>query len=164
MLQTLNFKNNKIMSKEEGVQEVKAKAEELGLSSVMPKNSEIVAGPPNLTKAQQQAMHREAELQRKNEARNRAEYRKELISNNELKAEQVKEIELNIAYYKAKKEWFDLIPEIEALEAKEKALMQKEKEEYQAKVKAQMELQKKQQEEAEKKPDIVVLKVGKPRE
>jgi len=130
--------------------------------NAMPKGSEVIQGKP--TKAQMQEQYRQQEQERKVAAKNRAEYRKELISNNELKQQQVTEIQLNILYYKAKKEWFELMPEIEALEAREKAEIQKEREEQQARVKEMMELQKKKDEEENAKPKIVVPKIGKPRE
>jgi len=145
-----------------GGEEVKNLEE--SLSSVLPAGA--VAKEGALTKAQQQTMFRQQEMQRKAEARNRAEYKKELISNNELKQQQVTEIQLNILYYKAKKEWFELLPEIEALEAKEKALVQKEKEDQEKAWKAQQKLMDDamQKEKEANTPKIIIPEVGKPRE
>lgn len=89
-------------------------------------------------------------------------YKKQLRENNELKKLQVEEIELNIRYYQARKNWKGMFKEVEEFEAQEKA-------EYQEAQRKQAELIKKQQEEAEKavaaeKPEIVIPKVGKARD
>lgn len=89
-------------------------------------------------------------------------YKKQLRENNELKKLQVEEIELNIRYYQARKNWKGMFKEVEEFEAQEKA-------EYQEAQRKQAELIKKQQEEAEKAvaaetPEIVIPKVGKARD
>jgi len=143
------------------------KEEEVNVKSIQEipvEVDKVVEGEkPRFTKAQEQAMYRQQEAQRKIEQTNRANYKKELISSNELKSEQLREIRLNIDYYKAKKEWMDLIPEIEILEAKEKAMIQKEREEQQKKLNKIIEDQKKEKEKLVT-PEIILPKIGVPRE
>ena len=56
-------------------------------------------------------------------------YKKRLTESVGIKKLQVEEIELNIAYFEAKKAWKELQPEIEKLEALEQAEIQKQQEE-----------------------------------
>lgn len=87
-------------------------------------------------------------------------YKKRLKESVDLKQLQVEEIELNIRYYNAKKMWLDLQPEVEKLEAREKAEI--------AKTQAELEKQMKENEEkvkkSEEKPTITIAKQGKARE
>lgn len=98
----------------------------------------------------------------KKEASDRAAYKKALREGNDLKKLQVEELELNNRFYHAKAEWMKNRPKLEELDAQEQAMIQEEQ-------RKRRELIEKQREEAEKsvvgeKPEIVIPKVGKPRE
>ena len=107
--------------------------------------------PTQLSKAQERERQRMEQQIRQEAERELNDYKKRLTKSNELKEMQVKELELNIAYYHKKKEWLDLIPKMDDLEAKEAKMLAEEAEKQ------------KKAEEAAKKPDIVVPKMGTPR-
>ena len=113
---------------------------------------ENVKQPPALTDAQ---MAQQVKVQRKRAADELTDYKKRVRSSNELKELQVRELELNIAYYKNKKEWMDLAPAMEELEAEEQAIRDKAQKEREEAMKA---LKKK-----DAKPKIVSVGGGKPR-
>ena len=117
---------------------------------------------PIFTKAQHQEQLRQQQEQRKQMEREFADYKKRLTKGNELKRLQVDEIVLNIQYHKAKKEYMELAPEIEKLEAEEAKLLAKENEKREKamkEMKEKMEKQKKK-DEKEKAPLIIVPKTG----
>ena len=131
------------------------------------KESVVEAKAQIFTKAQHQEQLRKQAEQRKQMETELANYKKRLTKGNELKRMQVEEIQLNIDYYKAKKEYIDLGPEIEKLEAKEKALIaedQKKQEKAMKEMKEKMEKEQKEQEKEKNKVDIIIPKVGKPRD
>lgn len=68
---------------------------------------------------------------KKQQAVNLAEYKKRLREGNDLKKLQVEELEFNIRYYKAKREWFDLREDMEKLESEEQAILAEEKARHQ---------------------------------
>ena len=113
-----------------------------------------------LQKAEQERIRNE-NIMRKRAADELANYKKRIRSSNELKELQVHELELNIAYYKNKKEWMDLTPKMEELEVQEKAIQQKAMEDRKKEYEAQ---QKALEDEKNEKSKIVVPKVGKARE
>jgi hypothetical protein len=98
----------------------------------------------------------------KQEATRIAAYKKNLREGNDLKKLQVEELELNVRYFNAKKLWMAAQPELEEMEAKEQAIMQKERADREKLIKEQQE--KAEKKAAEKKPEIVIPKVGKSRE
>jgi len=114
--------------------------------------------PTKLSKAQEQERQRMEHQMRQQAERELNDYKKRLTKSNELKRLQVEELELNIAYYEKKKLWLDLIPKMDDLEAKEKEML-REEEERNAKLQAEQQMKESQ----EKKPDIVVPKMGVPR-
>ena len=127
----------------------------------------VVKEPVVITKAQHQQKENQRirfETQRRQAATKELAYYKKRVSDaNSLKSIQVEELELNIRYYKAKKEWFDLLPKVEELDALEQAMQQKQE----AERAAHQETMKKAAEEepvTNEQPEIVVPKVGKPRE
>lgn len=124
----------------------------------LPEGAKVEVQPTKLSKAQEQQRARMEQQMRQEAERELNDYKKRLTKSNELKRLQVEELQLNIAYYEKKKEWLDLIPKMDDLEAKEKKMMQEE-EEKNARLLAE------QQEKAakEKKPDIVLPKQGVPR-
>ena len=131
------------------------------------KDSAVEAKAPIFTKAQHNEQLRKQAEQRKQMETELANYKKRLQKGNELKAMQLQEIQLNIDYYKAKKEYMDLGPEIEELEAKEKALIaedQKRQKKAMEEMKEKMEKDQKEQEKEKNKVDIIIPKVGKPRD
>jgi len=98
----------------------------------------------------------------KQEATRLSQYKKNLRDGNDLKKLQVEELELNVRYFNAKKLWMEAQPQLEEIEAKEQAIRQKEADD-------RRKLIEEQRAEAEKsvvgeKPEIVIPKVGKPRE
>jgi hypothetical protein len=98
----------------------------------------------------------------KQEATRLSAYKKNLREGNDLKKLQVEELELNNRYFHAKKEWMEVQPELQEIEAKEQAIMQKERADREKLIKEQQE--KAEKSVAEKKPEIVIPKVGKARE
>ena len=93
-------------------------------------------------------------------------YKKRLKEGNEVKKMQVEELELNIRYYDAKRNWFDLQDKVEELEAEEQVLILKQQ-------KKQHDLIEKQKKEAldkleaktkAEKPNIVIPTQGKTRD
>jgi len=127
----------------------------------------LVTMPPQeetLSKKQEQERFRMQETMRKNAERDLADYRKRLRLSNELKTLQNEEIELNISHYKLKESWLnDYYPKMEALEKKEKEIMEAEDKKNREEAKKQAEEAEKRKKDAEK-PDIVVSKMGKARE
>ena len=121
---------------------------------------EEVKGPKTIEMTPQQKEKAMKDAQ-KRQAMELAAYKKRLKESNELKSDQVKELELNIRYYEVKKQWMDLQPEVEALDAREQALIQKAREEQKAAMEARAAAEKG---EATKKPEILIPEVGKPRE
>ena len=103
----------------------------------------------------------------KKQVADRAAYKKVLREENDLRKLQVEELELNIRYYTAKREWLDLREKVNELDAEEQAIIQEER-------RKRAELIEKQKEEAEKavaadlakeeKPEIVIPKQGVARE
>jgi len=112
-----------------------------------------------MTPAQQEAAMKRY---KKEEAVRLSAYKKGLKENVELKRLQVEELELNIRYYDAKVKWRDMIPKVEELDAQEQAEAQKAHKEREALIATQREEAEKAA--AEKVPEIVIPKVGKPRE
>lgn len=112
-----------------------------------------------MTPAQQEAAMKQY---KKQEAVRLSAYKKGLRENVELKRLQVEELELNIRYYDAKVKWRGMIPKVEELEALEQAEAMKVRKERDALIAAQREEAEKAA--AEKVPEIVIPKVGKPRE
>lgn len=112
-----------------------------------------------MTPAQQEAAMKRY---KKEEAVRLSAYKKGLRENVELKRLQVEELELNIRYYDAKVKWRDMIPKVEELEAIEQAEAMKVRKEREALIAAQREEAEKAA--GEKAPEIVIPKVGKPRE
>ena len=120
---------------------------------------------PIFTKAQHQKQLREQQEQHKQMERELNDYKKRITKGNELKRLQVEEIQLNINYYKAKREYLDLAPDIEKLDAEEAELLAAEQEKQRVameEMKAKMAKQK-EENEKEKAPEIIIPKVGKPR-
>jgi hypothetical protein len=132
------------MSEEEGVQV----------------QAEVVEKPVMPTKAEIEEQKRTQAIIRKRAIQELADYKKRLRESNELKELQVKEFELNIAYFKNKKEWMDLGPELEALEAREQAIIAEQRKKKQMQL---MEAEKNQREAKADTPKIILPKVGKPR-
>ena len=98
----------------------------------------------------------------KQQATDRAAYKKNLREGNDMKKLQVEELELNIRYYTAKRQWLDLREKVDAMDAEEQAIIQEEQ-------RRRRELIEKQKEEAleatAKKPaEIIVPEQGKARE
>jgi len=120
---------------------------------------------PIFTKAQHQEQLRKQAQQRKQMETELADYKKRLMKGNELKRLQVEEVQLNIDYFKAKREYMELGPEIEKHEAKEAKILaeeQKKQDDAMKELKEKMEKQKKEDEE-KKAPLIIVPKTGTPR-
>jgi hypothetical protein len=127
----------------------------------LPQGAEIVDKP--LTQAEINKRQREEAATRKAAATELADYKKRLRASNDLKREQCEEIELNIRFYHAKKQWLEMQDKIEELEAKEQALIAEEKKkqkEFMEELKKKAEAKEKE----EKAPDIIVPKTGKPRD
>jgi hypothetical protein len=99
----------------------------------------------------------------KQQAVDRAAYKKQLREGNELKRLQVEELQFNNMYYEQKKLWLENQPKLEELEAQEQAIRQKERAEREKLIKEQQEAAEKSVAAAEK-PDIVIPKQGKSRE
>jgi hypothetical protein len=114
---------------------------------------------PIVTKAQEAERVRQAKIQHKQQEMMLANYKKRVREGNDLKKLQVTELELNIAYYHAKKEWLDLAPKMEELEAQEQAILKQQAEE-EKKMREAIEAQEKK----ESKPTIIKGVGGKPRE
>jgi hypothetical protein len=138
------------------------KKEEEKLETVGSEPKELTAKQKHDQLVQQKAMEKNAALEL-------AAYKKRLRESVELKRLQVEELELNIAYFAANKEWKKLQPEVEAIEAEERAKMQKEREEYEAMIKkadkakgGSMPTPEKMKKE-EKAEKIEIAKVGEPR-
>lgn len=94
-------------------------------------------------------------------------YKKRLREGNELKKLQVEELELNIRYYTAKRQWFDLRDKIEKLDKEEQEVLAQEqakRAEMQRLHEEALEKKKEMKEKEEKAPDIVIPKQGKPRD
>ena len=121
---------------------------------------EAVKKSVELTEAQQA---QQAKLQRKRAAEELVDYKKRIRSSNELKKLQVEELELNIAYYKNKKEWMDLAPAMEELEAKEKAIHQKAIEDRRKEFEAQQKALKELGDDKPETPKLISVGGGKPR-
>lgn len=101
----------------------------------------------------------------KQQSVNVAAYKKNLRDGNELKKLQVEELELNVRYFNAKKAWMEAQPELQEMEAKEQAIRQKETDDRNKLLKEQeVAAVKVKKAEAKMKADIVIPKVGKPRE
>lgn len=83
-------------------------------------------------------------------------YKKRLKESNDLKELQVRELELNIAYYKNKKEWLDLQGEVEKLEKREMEAIRNERERMRREAEAQT--------KSDESKKIIISKMGKPRE
>jgi len=113
-----------------------------------------------MTPAQQEAAMKRHQ---KAEAMRLADYKKGLQKNVELKRLQVEELELNIRMYNAKVKWRAMRSDVEELDAKEQAEYQEEMKQRKALIDAQREEAEKAV-AAEKVPEIVIPKVGKPRE
>lgn len=113
-----------------------------------------------MTPAQQEAAMKRY---KKDEAMRLANYKKGLRENVDLKRLQVEELELNIRYYDAKVKWREMIPKVEELEAIEQAEAMKMRKEREALIKAQQDEALKKAAD-EKTPELVIPKVGKPRE
>lgn len=93
--------------------------------------------------------------QQKNAAMELANYKKRLRESVEISELQVKELRYKIEYYELKSKWLDLQPNIETLEQQEaKFIAEQQKKQEEAQNKSQ---------QAEKKPNIVLPKQGKPR-
>jgi len=111
-----------------------------------------------MSKAEINTLQRAKAAQQKAAITELADYKKRVRSSNELKQLQVTELLLNIQYYKNKKEWMDLAPEMQKLEEREQKLVAEEKERMQREAdeaqKASEEL---------KTPNIVSVGGGKPR-
>jgi len=112
-----------------------------------------------MTPEQQAAAHKAFAKQ---QSVDRAAYKKQLREGNELKKLQVEELQFNNMYYEQKRLWLENQPKLEEIEAKEQAIRQKEHAEREKLIKAQKEEALKLA--AEKPPEIVIPKVGKPRE
>ena len=118
------------------------------------------AEAPVITEAE---AHRQQKIMQKQATIELADYKKRLRASNEIKQLQVDEMRLGVEYYKYRKEFRDLQPAMEELDAlmeaeakEEKARQKKEYDDYVAE-------QKKFQEEKEKKPSIIQPKTGKAR-
>jgi len=98
----------------------------------------------------------------KQEVQRLAQYKKNLRDGNDLKKLQVEELELNVRYFNAKKLWMEAQPQLDEIEAKEQAIRQKEAEDRRKLIEEQRE--KAEKAVADEKPEIVIPKVGKPRE
>lgn len=118
-----------------------------------------------LSKAQEAERQKMEKEMRKRAAMELADYKKRLRESNEVKSLQVEELKLNIDFYTYKKQWMEVQPEMEALEARERAMIAEEKEKQHKELEAkQKEAEKKRIEAEKKKPEIIVPKTGKPRE
>ena len=92
----------------------------------------------------------------KQQSVDRAAYKKGLREGNELKKLQVEELEYNVRYFHAKKEWMEVQPELEEIEAKEQAILQKQRSDREKLINEQRKEAEKKA--AEKKPEIVIPK------
>jgi hypothetical protein len=127
------------------------------------KDSAVEAKAPIFTKAQHQEQMRKQAAQRKQMETELADYKKRLMKGNEMKRMQVEEIRLNIDYFKAKREYMELGPEIEKLEAKEQAQIAEDQAKHKKLMEEQekkMKKEKEKQEKEKKKSDIVIATVG----
>lgn len=115
---------------------------------------------PELTEAQQA---QQARVMRKRAADELVDYKKRIRLSNELKKLQVEELQLNIAYYNNKKEWMDLSPAMEALEAKEKAIQEKAMEDRRKEFEAEQKALKKLGDDEPETPKLISVGGGKPR-
>ena len=110
-------------------------------------------------KMEETARQRDESLRRKQAAAQLADYKKRIREGNELKKLQVEELELNIRFYESKKQWMELAPKMEELEAREQAVhaehRKKEKEAYEQMLK--------DREATDAKPKIITTGGGKPR-
>lgn len=142
-------------TKEEGGKLLAQGVKDDGTSKPLNLSSSQPPAPVPLTQAQQE---RQEKINRKQAADDLADYMKRLRKSNEMKTLQVEELRLGIAYYNAKMEFRNLKPKMDELdareEAEEKERQKVQREAYEAHLK----------EEEEKKPEIVIPKVGKPRD
>jgi hypothetical protein len=92
----------------------------------------------------------------KQESTRIAAYKKQLREGNDLKKLQVEELELNNRYFHAKKEWMEVQPELQEIEAREQAILQKERSDREKLINEQRKEAEKKA--AEKKPEIVIPK------
>lgn len=106
-----------------------------------------------MTPEQQAAAHKAFAKQ---ESTRIAAYKKQLREGNDLKKLQVEELELNNRYFHAKKEWMEVQPELQEIEAKEQAILQKERSDREKLINEQRKEAEKKA--AEKKPEIVIPK------
>jgi predicted RNase H-like nuclease (RuvC/YqgF family) len=108
---------------------------------------------------------------RKRQAMDLADYKKRLREGNDLKKLQVEELELNIRYYHAKREWFDLREKLEQLDNEEQEVLAQEAAKRKQEVEnLRKEAAKKKKEVAKKipapeqeKPKIIIPEQGQPR-
>ena len=120
------------------------------------------------TEAEKRKLQHEQEKQeramRKRAADELVDYKKRIRSSNEVKRLQVEELELNIAYYKNKKEWMDLAPAMEELEAKEKAIQEEVQAQRRKEFEEQQKALKKTGDDKPDTPKLISVGGGKPRD
>jgi len=124
----------------------------------------VKADPKHVIQPAASAQKTEAEQMREHKIRMKqasdelADYMKRIRKSNEMKRLQVEELELAVDYYNAKVAYNEVKPHIDELEALEQARAEeerkKQKEAYEAMLK---------EKEKDKKPEIIVPKVGTPR-
>jgi hypothetical protein len=109
----------------------------------------------------EQPTEREQALARKQAAQQLADYKKRLKEGIELKRMQVEELELNIKYFNVRKEWRDLQPAIQEMEAKDQAEIQEMREKMSKGGTEQLSSEDKKKLKGDDK--IEIAKVGEPR-
>jgi hypothetical protein len=142
------------------IKENKEKTDEL--VGKIDENLNILSGKPPARPMSEAEQMRQQKIQRKQAEVELADYKKRLRSSNELKEMQTHELQLGVAYFNAKIEFRALKPKMDELDALEEAenkeAKKKQREEYEAYMKEQEEKKEK------KKSEIILPKVGKPRD